>query len=487
MCIRNIKGLNVIYDDYYKNEIDDISEIISNNFDTVFGSIVNNKSYLSLVQTYNPNAFVWTDFYHDFYNYIKRIFNPKCLSVLDEPNLLPGLYAELLLRENNVQNPLLPHNGQITDEMLNNVIAYKYYEENGDYDSFVEYLKYRKDTDKIKEWLKETCRFDTYNFVIGGINNYLEEKGFSLVTYPLIDDVVSRIGKRYPIELPRTDIFQIDDLFYEFLDFIKAPKEWKEIYNEVKDNKLMVFKKGNGDNFSMCYNDKKDGKKKLLINDSENIITLASLVHEFIHYVSFDSSVNNYALSEFPSIFFERVLALFLSSKGFNKPTVDEIFYYRNKNNNEIIGELYFLFRDILYYKENGYISRERKEEFWKSFLNELREKEKKIIEYHKGKDLPLPDLKQLPKDEDIPRVVDEDCDNLILLFIKNNIEIIDGYQYLLGSFLANKIDLSNPNEAIRKMIYITKNLSKFNTKDIIEIFDIDLSEDKSSMKKEFK
>jgi hypothetical protein len=367
--------------------------------------------------------------------------------------------------------------------MLNNVIAYKYYEENGDYDSFIEYLKYRKDTDKIREWLKENCRFDTYNYVIDGLNNYLEEKGFCLVSSALIDDLVSRMSNRFPIELPKVDIIEIDDLFNEFLNYIKAPESWREIYNELKDNKLIIYKKDNGINCSMCYKDEIDGQNKLVISDSENIVTLASLVHEFIHYINFESSVDNFALSEFPSIFFEKVLAKFLQDKGYDRETIDEIFYYRNKNNVEIISSLYVLFSDIFYYKDNGYISRESKEEFWRSLISDLKEKEKIITEYHKEKNLPMPELKKLPKDEDISKIVDEDCDNLILLFIQNNISIIDGYQYLLGSFLANKIDLSKKDEVIRKMIFISKNLSKFSTKDIIEIFDINLKGNKKVAK----
>ncbi len=485
MYKENVRGLDIVFDESYLDDIDDIIKIIDNNFDSVFSFILNNGSYLSLIPTDNPDAFVWTDFYRDFYFYIKGVFNSKKIPILDDPNLLSGLYAELLLRENKIENSiLLSHSNQITDEMLNNVIAYKYYEEREDFDSFIEYLKYRDNTDNIRTWLRENYRFDTYNYIIGGLNEYLDKNGFNLVTYPLIDDIVSRIGKRYPIELPKTDIMQIDDMFYEFLDYIKAPQLWKDTYKELKENKQIVFKKGNGKNFSMCYNDSKDGKNKLLINDSENIGTLASLVHEFIHYVTFDNSLKNYALSEFPSIFFERILAIFLLQKGYDKQVVDEMFYFRNKNNYEIISELYFLFGDIIYYKENGYISRENKERFWRSFISDLREKERRIIEYHKDKNLPLPNLNSLPSDEDIPRIVDEDCDNLILLFINNNISIIDGYQYLLGSFLANKIDLSNNDREIRQMIFISRNLSKFHTKDIIEIFDIDLSENKKVLEK---
>ena len=71
---------------------------------------------------------------------------------------------------------------------------------------------------------------------------------------------------------------------------------------------------------------------------------------------------------------------------------------------------------------------------------------------------------------------VEEDCDLMIDAFIKEGLLIINGYQYLLDSYLAEQVlnKRNTDNTVMEKMIYVTNNLKTTSVKDILTIFGIE-------------
>ena len=87
----------------------------------------------------------------------------------------------------------------------------------------------------------------------------------------------------------------------------------------------------------------------------------------------------------------------------------------------------------------------------------------------------------------DIGKEVDSECDKLIQQYLQDGLLIINGYQYLLDTYLAEKIMEKAVEDAsiVTKMVEITANLNEINLKDVIEQFSIEnITEDKKDNKK---
>ena len=82
--------------------------------------------------------------------------------------------------------------------------------------------------------------------------------------------------------------------------------------------------------------------------------------------------------------------------------------------------------------------------------------------------------LLELPK-IDIPVEVDKECDLLIESLIKNGLLVINGYQYLLDTFLADEVlkQISIDSTIITKMIKITNELGDMNLQNILDLFNM--------------
>ena len=78
-------------------------------------------------------------------------------------------------------------------------------------------------------------------------------------------------------------------------------------------------------------------------------------------------------------------------------------------------------------------------------------------------------------RDCDYGKKVDNECDYYIIEFIKNGLLVLDGYQYLTDSYLADRLLEKEGNDSISdKMIYITENLSNFNIETISKYLGIE-------------
>ena len=277
--------------------------------------------------------------------------------------------------------------------------------------------------------------------------------------------------------LPMISIEELDKLFIEFLNSVKAPIEWINMYENLKRERKIIFKKCENIHLSKCY--RKNEDLKILITTDGSICAFYSLVHEFAHYVSMKNfkSDTTSPIAELPSIFFEKLALEFLKNKGYSQEIINTILKIRNENNTEICLNLSSLFIDLSRYINGGEITREAKIKYQEENQKCIHEFKTNFIKMCEENKIPIPDQFFLEdKELDIPKLVDEETDDLIKDFIQNGILILDGYQYLLDTFLAEEIlkRRENDTDIISKMFKITNELKNISLKDIITIFSME-------------
>lgn len=387
MNLINIKDIEVRYDD--NQEIDYIKDVINNNYN-LFLSLLGESKVISLIPTNDDKVVYISDFDETFYEVVNQTFNNEGnKTLLENPDLLPAFYIETLIRK-NANNPmsLVQQNPNVSDEMLYSLIAYIYFTKTGTFDDFVNYLKEKKETDKILNWLQTETRFDAYNYLLKTITDYLIQNDFdflqniSSITNIMLTQSLNNVlaqQSETEIELPTITIQEFDNLFNEFLVYINAPKSWKQAYDELKSSGRISFEKQVEDlDTSMCYRDDND-VLRILVSTDGTIKCFCSFVHEFMHYIPMQDSMTltQFSISEFPSIFFEKISAQFLRDKGYKQDVVDRVVRDRNKNNTEIYTGISSLFNDISAYINGGAISRDKKILFWEKILEQSKKLEK--------------------------------------------------------------------------------------------------------------
>lgn len=476
-----IKDIEILFSPSQEQYIDKIKTIIQNNYELISKYLGDNKKI-----DISKNELSFDDF---FYNIVKKAYksDDETKDLFNKKNFLPVLYAELLIRrKSNLGETLVEKNKSISDETLNSFIAYKYYEENGTFNDFVEYLKYRNNEEKIFEWLKKNYRWDTYNYLLSIAADFLESDDKELydqmkpLTTIVVDKAIdySEKNKDKFKNISNKKIKEIsnkefDNLFCDFLNYINAPIEWKKDYEHLKENNLIIFDNSRKEyNDSMVFKDD-DEIYKILVSDGDTIDGFCSFVHEFIHYVHRcnNESVESVSVSEIPSIFFEKITSLFLKEKGYSSDIVNQVLEDREKSNVIICTTILLpILVDLISYINCGEINKKRKIDSWKKHLESINNKPSENM------------------DSVLETFVDEECDILINLFIEKGLLAIDGYQYLLDSYLADELfnKAKEDKSVIQKMIDVTNNLSELTIGDILSSFDLNntIQENNSAKKK---
>ena len=482
-----IKDIEIQYNDEQIDKIDYIINVINKNY-VLMLEILWTSRIISLIPTNEENVVYIQNFDEVFYNGINKIFNNDDIEkAYNTPNILSGLYIEVLIRKLKIDsNMLVQSNSSISDEMLDALISYKYFEKNGTFLQFVEYLKTRNNSDVIFDWLKNEIRWDTYNFLLEITVNFLKENDFDFlenlsdITIMMLNQTFNNVVMQdieKEIELPTISMEEFDNLFNEFLKYINAPIKWKQLYDELKSSGRISFEKQVDDlDTSMCYRDDND-ILRILVSTDGTIKYFCTFVHEFIHYVTMIDSVTlaQFSVSEFPSIFFEKISTQFLKDKGYKVDVIDKVIRDRNENNKEIYIGISALFNDIYAFIKGGPISKDKKVLFWEDYfraIKEIREIFAKMME-EIGEQIDM-SLLELPK-IDIPVEVDKECDLLIESFIKNGLLVINGYQYLLDTFLADEVlkQTKADSTIIPRMIKVTNELDNINLQNILFEFNI--------------
>ena len=498
-----INELVIIYDFLDETEINHIKNIVNNNYNIICMCLDNIRT-ISLSKTDREDVIHITNFDNFFKQIITDFFQSESnKEQFANENLLPGLHLEYLIRKKFLEGKsLVEPTVNIDDSTLYSFIAYKYYEKNGTFEEFTEYLKYRENTKQILSWLENNHCFETYNYLLKSTTDFLTSNDFyfleniSKIIFKMFEESFKYMidqGSKGKIELPQISKIELDNLFIEFLYYINAPKTWFETYQKLKENNLIEFiKTDNEIDDSLCYRDSSD-TLRITINTDGTIKGFASLVHEFCHYLEMKKNINtsSFSISEFPSIFFERIAGIFLTNKGYQKEIIYDITNSRKQNNIDIYSKLSPLFLDIAKYWKEGYVSREAKIKFQKEQFRVVRETKQMLMQIEIAAGLnPNPEDYQMPE-YDVETLIDEDCQTLITCFVENGLLVLNGYQYIFSTFIAEKTlnMFEEDNTIISKMIMITDDLPNMNLQKILdtlgikEIFEKDNSTNKDLIK----
>lgn len=480
-----VNGITIIYDDSCLDKIDEIKETIKNNTE-MFLSVMQGSTVLSLIPAEDLNgAYLGVDEFDDFFKtLIKNSFDTEeNKRLLVEPDLLSGVYLELLRRKYNVDG-FFGNQGSanIADEYFYDIVDYVYFGKKGSFDDFISYLKVKDREEEIANWMVETNRFSAYNFLLESILTYLRVNGLDAVGD--IADVVSMmLNQTYetvfgnfnvkPEAISSVTPEECDKLFYEFLDDIGAPSSWKDSYDELKKDNRLTYRKGvNELEVSYCgFSD--NGKRSINIIAEGNLIDFKNLVHEFAHYISAQGGNEmEFSIIELPSIFFENMALRFLKKKGYSEEMVAAIARERMLNNRDISPSMLSVFSDVARYANKGIVTREDKIQVYQDMVRQLVENRKILLE--KGVKLEsLPDINF--NDQEIEKMTCNDCDNLTFEFLSKGFLLLNGYQYMIDTFVAAKIieKVDDDPTVVPKMFKVTEELSKTGLNDILEKFNI--------------
>lgn len=459
-------------------DIERIKKII--NLNEFLFSDYKDKTISFVEQNTSDDNVVYVNNFDEFFDdLLKQLLNDTSfISSLDNKDLLPALYIQLLVKKESINGEtLIQLNDNITDDMLWFIIACKFFDCKNQFNELSNFLKYRSDKEHIFEWLKQTQRFNTYNYLLDITLNNLKEYDFYF--FDNINEIFSKMNEKnfdYVLssetssyKLQKMSLEAFENIFFGFLNKIKAPKEWKEIYIDLKNNDRIIFEESkDGKDNSKCFIDD-DGIRKIKVTIDGTINAFILFVHEFSHYVSLQKNMPPFSLLEFPSIYYERVAAIYLINIGFDENIIKSVIEDRNKNNFGIYYDLLDLFLDICRYNKKGNIIREEKVELLKKATESTNECIENLINIFLEAGKPIDELQSLIiKDCDYGKKVDNACDYYTIEFIKNGLLVLYGYQYLTDSYLADSVLEKEDDDTIKdKMIYITENLSNFNIETI--------------------
>lgn len=232
--------------------------------------------------------------------------------------------------------------------------------------------------------------------------------------------------------------------------------------------------KKNSDNLEYSHYFKDDdGVWKIKVIMDGTITSFITFVHEFMHYISLhnypDVSIKGeipYSLIEFPSIFYEKLASNYLIDVGYNENTVKNIILFRDKDNIFIISSLVYILIDLFKINRGVKISRDDK-------VNSLKES---VMAYENKENIDTSDSYAI-----LNYMADEDCDEKIMDFVKKGFLVLDGYQYLTDSYLADSLlEKANIDDVLDKMVYVTEHLKEFDIDKIVNYFGINETDEKS-------
>lgn len=467
-------------------DIKRISQIIEFN-QYLFADYKGKTISIGLPVSSDNNAVYISDFNKFFDNLLKALLQDKNVTTsLNHPDLLPALYTQLLVKK-AIQNgnTVVMLDNDTSDDMLWFMIACKFFNYRTNFNELSDFLKYRYNKECIFTWLKETQRFTTYNYLLEVASNYLRE--YDLSFFDNIGEIVSKMNeesialalslpKESDYDLPKVFLKNFEKLFFDFLDSIRAPERWKNLYTKLKkENKLLFEESTDGLDHSEVFMDV-DGIRKIRVTTDGTIKCFVSFVHEFMHYVSLQGDMPPFSLLEFSPIYYEKVAANYLIKIGYDENIVKQVIRDRNKNNLDIYSSLFSLLIDICKYNKKGLITKEEKIEPLKKSMEIIYDTQKKLVKICEEAGEPIEDIEFLNMPNyNYEELVNKECDENITRFIKDGILVLNGYQYLTDSYLANSIlEKQDDDNTLDKMIFITEHLENFNIEKIIRCFGID-------------
>lgn len=479
---KNVGTIEIVYNQELESDIERIVKIIELN-QFLFAGYQNKTLDLTNTKESSKNRISITDFDYFFDNLLMAYLNAEDIKEsLKTPELLPALYTQMLIKEQQEKDSSeIFLEVTVPDDVLYFLVASKYYDLNTQFHEFSCFIKYHNNQKEIMDWLKESQRFPVYNYLLDIATNYLKENDASFFNHmkEIIKKATSdnfRLIKNKnekDLKLDSMNLEELEKNFINFLEAIKAPAEWKEIYNYLKENNLITYTNEKHQSAVIMEN----GIRKVIVSNDNTLDTFISLVHEFVHYVAIEKSNNDmpFSLREFPSLYFEKIAAIYLVSIGYNEDIVENTIKTRNDNNYDLYKGLFGIITDILRYNKKGPITLEEKADFNRQVDQILVTTISDLNQILKDAGVDSKTLESLePKVIDYEEAAKEMCDLDISMFIQKGLLVLNGYQYLTDNQLAEAVIDKGNEETTDKMIFVTENLGKFDIDKIISYFELE-------------
>ena len=498
MLKERIKDIEIWYDKEHILEFNHARKIIENNYEMFNKYFLPENKIISLIETGKTGIVcVPKDFDNYFSNLVKELYNHigQYREIKDE-RFFQLFYLEYLNRINPVDDDrvIIPRLDMYSNEDFEETLAYNYYLKKGTMDDFIEYLKNKDNNKEIFEWLRDNYRYDAYNYLL---KNFIEcqdiigskfREQASKTVFLLANDSYENIMKKArginvfdTNKLPDLSKEELDKMFTDFLNKIGAPKSWKEKYEEVKKNNLIFIPRGDF-NSSYCTITK-DNEIAIVLSDIGKLDTFITLAHEFAHYISLSNMKDgkNYALNEFPSIFFEKIAIDYLSSLGYSNEVIETVINFRIDTNQIQLINYITIFRDLDIYTEKGSITEEDIIVFKKNSYEIMKmvEEEIRTKGEYQGVKLTEEEMKEVfKKNYTLEELAHLDTDDNTLNLLLNGKYIFIAYKYFLGTVFADetRYKMMNDKTILNKMFDITDNLHSLSTDEVdkrIGIYDI--------------
>lgn len=417
--------------------------------------------------------------------------NSEVQKTLEMPETLPSIYSQFLIKELQKRNETnIQLNTNIPENMLWFLLACKYYNSETQFTDFTnltaltEFMKYRANKEELLGWLKETQRFETYNYLLQVASDWLKEYDLSFYNH-LGDVTLTSTSKVLNNAISEEQLYQLEGMspseaevaLLDFLDKIHAPEEWKKTYYDLKSKNDIIYEQQIDDiDNSESFLDKDDGRRKIRVTNNNTVETFIRLVHEFMHHISNTSTGKEipFSLREFPSLYYERVAAIYLISIGYDENIIKAVIEDRNQKNVKLYKSLIGIMVDIIRYNNKGPITIEEKIEFIKKLDEEVKKETRTLIGDFKEAGIDTTELEYLVAQQiNYEEEVKNDCDARILEFTRDGLLILNGYQYLTDSCLAEKLIEKSDSKTPEKMIYVTNHLADFTIDTAIKYLDI--------------
>ena len=410
--------------------------------------------------------------------YIK---SQKIKEQLDEPHALTNLYLNILLSDSN--DSYLKRN-------LNSLMNTKNYEEicyflgacayyNYDIEKIVNFLFNYSNEEKeaIKMWIAEKERYNALNILLGNVlshlnllDNTIKDKldlifsGIVINTFHFISSQkIQDFAEINYKEFYKLDKNSLEQLFLEYLDYIKAPQDWYEKFSYLREKNFIEYlnNESPNDDDSCCYIDEIDKKRKLKIDNADTIIGFTGLAHEFAHYVAESNGDTMLLIRELPSIYFENIACKFLIDKGFDENRINKIAANRGYTNFFTYSRISDILFKLKLYATNGKIT---KEDFTAPIELYLKFKKAESDSKTHNNEGYL---------SEASRLANEKCDKMNQEIIEDDVLILSGINYLVGTIIVEEL-LNRPNaETIAQMIAITDNFHDYNLQKILDTLNI--------------
>ena len=335
--IKVIRDIKVKYDDNTQESAEYLFKVLNNNYDFISDLL---PKKVSLIE---DDDFTYIkDIESYLHRVIKNIYHTKAVNdIRGNTDFLNNMYYNILLSfydEKSFYEKELPEKG--SDYYLS-LSAFSYYDSDDDYVKFI-LNGNNEDKDVIFKWLRNKCRFNCCERLINSLSDSLEiDKNLLNIVIEYNDSFYADnyLNKSTDTNHSSLSINELESLFQEFLLEIDSTGTWLFQYQNLKNNKLLIFTNKDENDESISLDE-----DIINIRCSNNILDFLKLTFEFMKYLFEIPGVTIPSLRDFPAVYYEKIGLDFLISKGYNEDEINNI-KIKYMNN---LSRLYVSTKDLL-------------------------------------------------------------------------------------------------------------------------------------------